>query len=167
MLKKVLSEIALYHGEINMPIDWDIDREKLSQNIISSNLFEKDFQFSKAWDMVNTYVREYFNMKYDVSLRNKDTWGNIYSPNQISVPLLQIDPVNLKNSPDFVFLYGVKVEECMIKIYYDDNRRKGKSWNIQLKNNSFIMFPSSNLYYISNNQKNSINFIQTITYEFI
>ena len=64
-------------------------------------------------------------------------------------------------------LYGVEVEDCIVTIYYNDNRRKGKSWEIELKNNMFIMFPSSNTYYITNNQKKKLNFIQTITYEFI
>jgi len=34
-------------------------------------------------------------------------------------------------------------------------------------NNKFIMFPSTQMYYITNHQKDSLNFIQTITYEFI
>jgi hypothetical protein len=55
----------------------------------------------------------------------------------------------------------------MVRIYYDDNRRKGGSWDIELKNNMFIMFPSTNMYHITNNQKDSLNFIQTMTYEFI
>jgi hypothetical protein len=55
----------------------------------------------------------------------------------------------------------------MVTIYYDDNRRKGRSWNIELKHNMFIMFPSTNMYFISNKQKDSLNFIQTITYEYL
>ena len=81
--------------------------------------------------------------------------------------MLNINPVDLRNTPDYILLYGVKVEKCMVKIHYDDNRRKGRSWDIELKNNMFIMFPSTNMYYIINNQKDSLNFIQTITYEFI
>ena len=107
------------------------------------------------------------NLKYKFALINKDTWGNIYNPLQTSLPLLHIDPVDLKNSPDYTLLYGVKVEECLVRIHYNDNRRKGRSWDIELKNNMFIMFPSTNMYYITNNQKKSLNFIQTITYEFI
>ena len=30
MQKKVLSEQSLYYGDITMPKNWDIDREKLS-----------------------------------------------------------------------------------------------------------------------------------------
>jgi len=63
-------------------------------------------------------------------------------------------------------LYGTKVENFCFKIYYDDNRRKGKSFDIELKENMFIMFPSTNMYTISNKQKDSLNFIQTITYNY-
>ena len=80
---------------------------------------------------------------------------------------LNVDPVDLRNSPDFTMLYGVKVDKCWVRIYFDDNRRKGRSWDIELKNNMFIMFPSTNTYIISNDQKESLNFIQTITYEYI
>ena len=31
----------------------------------------------------------------------------------------------------------------------------------------FIMFPSTNMYYLTNTQKDSLNFVQTITYEYI
>ena len=55
----------------------------------------------------------------------------------------------------------------MVRIHYTDNRRAGRSWDIPLTNNKFIMFPSTQMYYITNNQKNSLNFIQTITYEFV
>ena len=109
----------------------------------------------------------YKRQEYNFNLINKKTWGNIYKPNEITTPLLNVDSVDLKNSPDYTFLYGVKVNKCKVRIYYDDNRRKGRSWDIELKNNEFIMFPSTNLYYITNNQKESLNFIQTITYDFI
>ena len=36
-----------------------------------------------------------------------------------------------------------------------------------LTNNKFIMFPSTQMYYITNTQKDSLNFILTITHEFI
>ena len=106
-------------------------------------------------------------LKFKINLINKKTWGDIYKPQQVSPPLLNIDPVDLRNSPDYTLLYGVNVKDCSIRIHYDDNRRAGRSWDMELKNNKFIMFPSTNMYYITNNQKDSLNFIQTITYEFI
>ena len=167
MQKKVLTEQALYFGDVSMPKGFEIDRDKLSGDILQSTFTDSEFPFSRTWDMLNTYMRDYVNVEYGFSLINKETWGNMYKPNQQTIPLLNIDPVDLRNSPDFVLLYGVKVKDCMVRIHFDDNRRKGKSWDIPLTDNQFIMFPSTNMYYITNNQKDSLNFIQTITYEYI
>ena len=167
MQKKVLSEIALYYGDVAMPKDWDIDRDKLQNDILKSQIQNKKFPFSKTWDMLNTYMRDHINLEYGFTLVNKETWGNMYKPQEITIPLLNIDPVDLRNSPDYTLLYGVKVKDCMVRIHYEDNRRKGRSWDIELKNNMFIMFPSTNMYYITNNQNDQLNFILTTTYEYI
>ena len=167
MQKKVLSEIALYYGEVSMPKGFEIQRDVLTLDIFVSHVKNSKFEFSKVWDMLNTYVKDYVNVKHKISLVNKETWGNFYKPNETTAPLLNVDPVDLRYSPDFTLLYGVKVEDCSVTIDYDDNRRKGRSWNIELTNNKFVMFPSINSYYITNKQKDSLNFIQTITYEYI
>ena len=167
MQKKVLTEQALYFGDVAMPKDWDIDRDKLSGDILQSQIKNKEFSFSRTWDMLNTYISDHIRIEYDINLINKNTWGSIYKPTETSIIQQQIDPVDLRNSPDFVMLYGVKIKNCMIKIYFDDNRRAGRSWDIPLENNKFIMFPSTNMYHVINNQKDSLNFVQTITYEYI
>ena len=167
MRKKVLSEIGLYSGQVEMPKGFEIDRDKLQEDTLKSQINNKEFSGSRAWNMLNTYVREHINLEYGFSLVNKKTWGIVYKPKEISLPLLNIDPVDLKNSPDYVLLYGIQVKDCSVKIHYNDNRRKGKSWDIPLVNNKFIMFPSMQMYYITNTQKDSLNFIQTIIYEFI
>jgi hypothetical protein len=167
MHKKVLSEIDLYYGQVNMPKGFEIDRDKLQEDILSSNINNKKFPFSREWDKLNTYLREHINVKYGFTLINKETWGNVYKPQEISIPLLNIDPVDLRNSPDYILLYGVNVKDCSVRIHYDDNRRAGRSWDIPLTNNQFIMFPSMQMYYITNNQKDSLNSILTITNEFI
>ena len=165
--KNTLSEQALYYGNVAMPKDFDIDRNKWSGDILQSVLHNKEFPFSRTWDMLNTYMREYINLEYGMNLVNKETWGNIYKPAETTIPLLNIDPVDLRNSPDFTFLYGVKIKDCMVRIHYEDNRRKGRSWDIPLEDNKFIMFPSTCMYYLTNTQKDSLNFVQTITYEYI
>jgi len=167
MQKKVLSKIDLYYGNVDMPKDWDIDRDKLQHDILKLQVTDSEFPFSRTWDMLNTYMRDHINLEHGFTLINKETWGNIYKPKEISIPLLNIDPVDLRNSPDYTFLYGVNVKDCSVRIHYDDNRRKGRSWDIPLKNNMFIMFPSTNMYYLTNNQKDSLNFILTTTYEYI
>ena len=50
MQKKVLSEIALYYGDVAMPKHWEIDRNDLSHHILHSNLTNEKFQFSRTWD---------------------------------------------------------------------------------------------------------------------
>ena len=167
MHKKVLSEIGLYYGDVAMPKGFEINRDKLQTDILSSNIKDSKFPYSREWDKLTTYLREHINLEYDFTLINKRTWGNVYKPKEISIPLLNIDPVDLRNSPDYTLLYGVNVKNCSVRIHYDDNRRAGRSWDIPLTNNQFIMFPSTNMYYITNNQKDSLNFILTTTHEFI
>jgi len=167
MQKKVLSEQTLYYGNVTMPEHWEIDQNDLAHHILHSNLTNKELQFSKTLSKLNNYLIDFTNLETKISLVNKKVFGNIYNPNEISPPLLNVDPVDLRNSPDFTMLYGVKVEDCFVRIHYEDNRRKGRSWDIELKNNMFIMFPSTNMYYLTNNQKDSLNFVQTITYEYI
>ena len=167
MQKKVLTEQSIYYGDVNMPKNWEIDRNDLSHHILHSNLTSDKLQFSKTWNKLNTYIREHIGVEYNINLVNTSTWGNIYKPNETTIPLLNIDSVDLRNSPDFTMLYGVRVKDCSVQIQFDDNRRKGRSWDIELKNNMFSMFPSTNMYYLINNQKDSLNFVQTITYEYI
>tara|TARA_R100001086_G_scaffold107625_1_gene54317 strand:- start:185 stop:697 length:513 start_codon:yes stop_codon:yes gene_type:complete len=166
MEKKVLSEIALYYGDIAMPKGFEINRNKLQEDILKSHIKNIEVPFSREWDKLNTYLREHINLEYGFSLVNKLITGYVYKPNTLSLPKLEIDPVDLRNSPDFIMLYGVNVKDCKVTFFYDDNRRKGRSWTIKLTDNKFIMFPSTQLYYIENNQKDSLNFILTIAYEF-
>ena len=167
MQKKVLSEIDLHYGQIDMPKGFEIDRDKLQLDILSSQIKNLEFPFSRTLDMLNTYMREHIKVEHGITLINKKIWGNLYKPQETTIPLLNIDPVDLRNSPDYTFLYGVNVKDCNVRIHYDQNRRAGRSWDIELKNNKFIMFPSTQMYYITNNQTDSLNFILTTTYEFI
>lgn len=168
MQKKVLSEIDMYYGTVDMPKGWDIDRQKLTEDILNSNLYGKEFPFSRNWDMLNTYMRDHVHVNYGIKLVNTGTFGDIYKPNEKSDPLLQVDPVDLRNAPDYVFLYGVNVKKdsCYVKIWYDDNRRKGRSWDVPIENNKFILFPSTQQYQISANKSDGLNFILTTTYQY-
>ena len=60
-------------------------------------------------------MRDHIGLEYGINLINKETWGNIYKPAETTIPLLNIDPVDLRNSPDFTLLYGVKVKDCMFE----------------------------------------------------
>ena len=165
MHKEVLSEQAIYFSDVTMPKGFEIDRDKLASDILQSVTKKLEMSFSKDYDMLNTYVKDHIEVEYSIKLINKEKFGTVYKPNQMSAPLLNVNPVDLKNSADYTMLYGVKTENCIVKIYYDDNRRKNRSYNFELKNNMFLLFPATNMYVISNEQKDSLNFVQTITYE--
>lgn len=165
MRKKVLSEISLIYGNVSMPKGFEINHDKLLGDNLESLYLKKDFPFSKTWDMLNTYIVEHVRLKFNYVFENKKTWGDVYQPFEKTFPLLDANPLDLINSSDFTCLYGVKVNKCSIRIHYDDNRKKNRSWDIELKNNMFIIFPSTNTYTISNHQNHSLNYIQTILYE--
>jgi hypothetical protein len=168
--KKILSEISIYFGQIKMPKGFEIEEDELIKNITLSSYYENlNYPFSITWDKLKTYVTDFMRIEHNLKLVPKKSFGNFYEKNEISCPKLEVNPVDLKNSADFVFLYGVETESktCEIIIYYNNNRRKGNTWKIFLEKNMFIMFPSSLLYYIKNNKNSYLNFVQTITFEYI
>ncbi len=167
MQKKVLSEQSIIYGDVSMPKGFEINSLELIKSMFEALYYEKDHSFCKDWGKLNVYILDFARVKHKLNLVNKDSWGSIYIPNEKTESLTHIDPVNLRGSPDFTLLYGINTKDCMVKIFYDDNRRKGRSWDMELKNNMFIMFPSTNMYCINNKQKDSLNFIQTITYEYV
>ena len=165
--QKLLSKIDLFYGTISMPKGFEIDKDVLKKDILTHNIQDCPFPFSRDWDKLNTYLREHINLEYSLNLVNKLTTGLMFKPNQSNFPECENNKVDLRNSPDYVMLYGVDLENTNVRIYYDDNRRAGRSWDIPLENNKFIMFPSTLIYHISNNQKDKINFILKTTYEYI
>ena len=130
MQKKVLSEIGLYYGDVAMPKGFEIDRNKLQEDILKSQIHNKEFPYSREWDKLNTYLREHINVEYGFSLINKKTWGNVYKPQEISTPLLNIDPVDLRNAPD-----DLTDEENVAGTRYVWNE-EGKSWDKTSKNSA-------------------------------
>ena len=180
MQKKVLSEIDVYIDEVQVI---KIDRKLIQNDILNSFAFNKrlsknkkdysyeDFEvrFSKPMQWLKDYIRDHFRGDYGKTLVPHKEWGNIYNPYQSSFTRHQVNPVYLKNAPDYTCLYGVNVakESCELVIKYDDNRRKGATWHIPLKDNQFIIFPSTQRYFISSNKSKQLNIFLTMTYEYI
>tara|TARA_R100001163_G_C5019044_1_gene162387 strand:- start:24 stop:536 length:513 start_codon:yes stop_codon:yes gene_type:complete len=165
--KKLLSQIDLYSGTILMPKGFEIDKDTLQKDIITQQVQDCPFPFSREWDKLHTYLREHIYIKYNFNLVNKLTTGYMFKPNEISYPKKDIDELDLRNSPDYTMLYGVNLQNCSIRIYYDSNRRKSRSWDISLENNKFLIFPSTQQYVITNKQKDNLNLILKTTYEYI
>ena len=167
MEKIILSEQSIYYGDVLMPKGFEIDHKKLFDDVLKSHITNKKLIYSSNYNNLETYIREHIKCDYGKGLVPKKRWGNIYKPQELSEPLLNIEKMDLANSADFTLLYGVEANECLIRIYYDDTRRHQNNWEIKLDKGMFIMFPSSNTYIIKNNQKESLNNILTITYEYV
>ena len=183
MQKKVLSEIDLYQGYVSMPEGFEINRKEIQMSIFSSFVMNDtisnnpldysslDYKvpFSRALGMLNTYLMEFFNIKYKKNLINKECFGNLYILGEQSILRRLVEPLDLRNSADYTCIYGVEVENnsCNLIIEYDDNRRKNRTWAIPIRNNYFIMFPSIQRYFITKNRTGKINTILTTTYDFI
>jgi len=188
MEKVVLSEIDLYTGEIKTPKGFEIQRTPIKnqiiqayagslenpQNRISNNL--KDYSyldyklgFSQPLCWLQDHMRDFFRLNYHKTLIPKLTWGNIYKNQEQSFSRTSVDPVDLRNAPDYTFIYGIDVAEdsCELIIEYNDNRRAGRTWHIPMKNNFFTLFPSTQKYFISENKSKKINIFLTSTYEYI
>jgi hypothetical protein len=183
MQKKVLTEVDLYSGEIEMPKGFEIDRDQIRNDILESfvkknriNDNPKQYSFddyvvdySKPLQWMQDYVRDHWKAEYGYTLVFKNMHGNVMYPKEKSWVRCQADPVDLRNSPDYTLIYGVDVQEgsCECIIEYDDNRRKNRTWHIPIKNNKFIMFPSTQKYSFSPNTSKGLNMLLTINYEYI
>ena len=183
MDKVVLSEISLTYGEVKTPKGFEIDRKSIKNDIVSSYVEknrvsnnDKDFSyndyklnFSQKIGWLLDYIRDHFAEKYKQSLINKNIFGNVYSPSEVSLCRNNVDPVDLRNSPDYTLIYIVDCEKesCQLVIEYDDNRRKGGTWHVPVKNNHFYLFPSTQKYFFTENKSEKLNVILTVTYEYI
>ena len=183
MHKKVLSEIALYSGPINSPKGFEINRSQIKNDILQSYATDKrnspnskdysylDYviQFSKPLSWLKDYIRDHFNGEYQKTLISNTEWGNVYKPDQQSFLRNTLEPLDLKNSPDYTLVYGVDVgdKSCDIVIEYDDNRRANRTWRLPMRNDFFVMFPSTQKYFITPNKSKQLNIFLTITYEYV
>jgi|TARA_R100000455_G_C6238042_1_gene97736 hypothetical protein len=183
MQKVVLSEISLIYGEVKTPKGFEIDRVKIKEEIISSFIKEnrvsknnKDYSyqdyklpFSQNLQWLKDYIKDHFKAEYSFQLVPKLDFGVILNPKEKSFLRNQVDPVDLRNSADYTCIYVVESEKdsCELIIEYDDNRRKGRTWHVPLKNNFYYIFPATQKYFISENKSKKINIFLTSTYEYI
>lgn len=165
-----LSEKSLYFGEVKMPKGFEIERPTITSDIFLSNFYE-DYKppHNLSLERIITYVSDFIRLENDLDLIPHSKKGMFFEKNENSDYLLEVDPTNLKQSPDFVMLYGVEIDKktCQITFEYDDNRRVNKIWKINLENNKFIMFPSIQKFKIKNVNNSHLNFVQLINFDYI
>jgi len=183
MHKKVLSEIDTYLGTVDMPKYFEINRDELKSNLLSSVIEDKCFKNSfvisnpfdyemlngKAFTMLNTYLMENFRLKHEVSLVNNFNFGNIFKEKESSISKDLIDKQKLFESPDYTCIYAIDVERYsqQLIIQYPNKRLKENFFQIDLKNNEYIIFPSTLKYFFTRNTFNKTNTYLTIAYNII
>ena len=78
MQKKVLTEVDLYYGEIDMPKGFEIDRDQIKNDIIESyvklnrvsdnsqnyKFTDYTFSFSKPLQWLQDYMRDHFRVDH-------------------------------------------------------------------------------------------------------
>ena len=184
MKKITLSKTEIFYGNIDMPKNFEINRLELKRDILESMFLTnnrmsnnkldysyEDFKFNSPeylYPLV-TYLKDFYYLKYHQKLILEKKWANIYKPQESSIIRNTIDPLDLRNSPDFTLVYGVDVydKNSKIIIEYDDNRRKDRTWHIPIKDNAFVMFPSILKYSINKNNSSEINTFLTLTFSYI
>ena len=168
MFKDTLSEIDIYSGNLKLPEGIKLDFETLRADIlVYNNDNKKQFRASKSLDIISAYIRDFYRLKNKNPIRQKDTTGFIQEGYLGSYPIIQADLMDLKNAPDYTFLFGVNIntDSCKIVIEYDDNRHKNKQVEINLHTNNYVMFPSCLKYQYKPNTSSQPNYILTQTYE--
>ena len=98
MQKKVLTEVDLYTGEIQMPKGFDIDRDKIRNDIIESYVKQNRINtnpqayafddyvvpFSQPLQWMQDYIRDHWRVEYGRTLVQKNMHGNVMQPKEKS-----------------------------------------------------------------------------------
>ena len=169
MFKDILCEIDVYSGNMKLPDPIKIDFETLRADIlVYYNNPEKDFRASKSLDIISAYIRDFYRLKNNgTPVRQKDAFGYIQEGYAGTLPGTEVDEMDLLNSPDYTFLFGVNIhkDSCNIEIEYDDKRLKNQRVTVPLHTNSYVMFPAHLRYHFKQNLSSQPNYILKQTYE--
>jgi len=184
MQKVVLSEIDCISGLIESPKGFEIDRDRIKNDIIKSYVNqerisnkERDFSyndykvpFSQPLQWYKDYLRDHFRVEHNKTLIPKLDFGIVLDKNQNTFSRNLVEPLDLLHAPDYTCIYGVDVddeEQLEVVIHYDDNRRVNRTWHVPLLNNKFIIFPSMQRFFIKGNKSSKLQTVLISTYEYI
>jgi hypothetical protein len=166
MERKILENLDLIYGQVEMPKGFEIDQQVMVADIFLSEIYERSYPLSIPTDMLDTYIRDFIKVRYKKNLQLKKIFGNVYRPNEMSSPKLQINPFDLLNSPEYVLLYGAKIntKSCDVRISFTNIEYKYTEYAIPLETNKFVLFPARFSYWITKNTSQKDNFILTMNY---
>jgi hypothetical protein len=137
--KTLLSEIAIYTGEIKMPKNFEIKNSELIVDIFNSKKNKKlisnnelDYSFNdyrvylhKQLIQISEYITQHLYEEHILKLSyENECFGNIYFPNEQSYSRRLANTFDLRNTCDYVMILPLDVakDSCKIVIEYNDNR---------------------------------------------
>ena len=181
MEKKVLSEIALYSGKIKRPKGYEINRSKIKADILEAKLQNKsisdnpfDFRFfdyearySKELGYVIENTVEYARLNFQLNLEPVLTFANVLEHKEQSFSRLILDRPEKQEFADFVLVYGVDVypESTQVVVEYDNNKYLNNAWFAPIENDHYVMFPTSQKFFITRNTSHNPNVFLIITFK--
>lgn len=176
----ILSHIDIIFGVVK---GITIDRNKIKNDILDSIANQKRLNknptspayndyavpFSLPLQWFHEYIKDHFKTEFKKTLIPINTWGNVYNFRESSLNRHQVDPIDLKHSPDYTLIYGIDVgdKSCELIVEYDDNRRKNSARHILIENNKFVIFPSTQRYFLTKNKDKRLNIFLTTVYEYV
>ena len=182
MNKKILSETCLFEGEVEMPKHYEIDRYQIKSQILHSQLHQKtissnpyhyafvDYEVptSKTLNLLRDYMGENLFLDTKIRISPRLSFGNVLEPKQQSFLRNSIDPVNIKESPDYIMIYGIDVDKnSSVIVETKDKRGVEQLSPFKIQNNHFLLFPSYLKFFINENNSHQTNVFLTTTYVII
>tara|TARA_R100001086_G_scaffold79077_1_gene38446 strand:+ start:1610 stop:2158 length:549 start_codon:yes stop_codon:yes gene_type:complete len=179
MNKKTLLEIALFEGEITLPKNHQVDRYKIKSDILQSKLDNKtvssnpyafafsdySIETSAPLNLIRSTIAEKLNVYHQIGVESRLSFGNVFDPKQQSFFRNMIDPVNIKESPDYVMIYGVDVDKnASVVIETKDKRGIDQLSVYPIANNHFVLFPAYLRFFMNENDSSQTNIFLTTTY---
>ena len=161
-----------------------VNTRLLKNHILSHFMMSNRYKDNQYWYMseyvkvpyhqhiqwTQDYLRDHFRIEHDKTLIPKLDFGIILDKKQQSHNRNLVEPLDLLHAPDYTCVYGVDIddeEQLEVVIHYNDNRRVNRTWHVPLHNNKFIIFPSMQRFYISENKSSKLQTILISTYEYI
>lgn len=163
MEKKVLSEIDIYSGEIKIPLDYKINRKEIFSSIlyncfIKLNKFNFDNTFkvdgSQPLGWYNDYIVDHVFLNYNFRIETVNQYGILLYPGD-SLSLRNEN--NFNSVVDYTALYGIEVPKNSSKFILNFKKRNMSKTHVEeIYDNKFIIFPSTEDYYLTKNNSSSL-----------
>lgn len=172
MKKDLLNKKEIYYGSINMPKYFEINRYELKSDILISFIENKTISkdtlkyesldyvvnHSKTHQVLINYIIEHLYLKYKLNLINVLSFGNVLDKNEQSFSRKIKNYKHKLDNLNYVMVYGVDVnDDCSIIFEDEDHSNNQELHHFNIKNNEFILFKSTERFFISKNISNKKN----------